>query len=134
MIIGHCGSVYEHSDISSSLVFNVDPTCLAHVLTCMLLNAQSQLVISCQTCIIFLLYTQCASVVIITETWLDDNTPSGLLDSESRCNVIRKDRSRNGGCDGARRYLDSIDWYYLIYYNPSPDNLWSRFVEVLMYN
>jgi len=44
-----------------------------------------------------LLYTQCANIVIITETWLDKNIPSGLLDPESSYNIIRKDRNRNGG-------------------------------------
>ena len=65
------------------------------MLTCAVLNAQSlgNKLLDLQ----HLLYTDHTDIIMVTETWLDENVPSGLLDPESRYNIIRKDRNRNGG-------------------------------------
>jgi len=45
----------------------------------------------------YLLYNDNLDILLITESWLDDNFTSGLLDPECKFNIYRKDRNRHGG-------------------------------------
>ena len=59
-----------------------------------------------------LLYSQAFDIVLITETWLNNGTPSSLLDPDNRYNVIRCDRQHGqagGVCAFVSKFLKVVE-------------------------
>ena len=72
-------------------------------------NAQSVANKLCDMC--YILYSVKPSLVFVTESWLNDNVPTGCLDPSSLYHVIRCDRKtgRGGGvCVFVHRSLQPI--------------------------
>src|SRR5664279_1056196 len=64
-------------------------------LRCTLLNARS--IVNKLSELYHMLYADQPDIVLITETWLQPDIMSGLLDPESHYHLIRKDRDTRGG-------------------------------------
>ena len=86
-------------------------------LRCVLLNAQS-LGNKLQE-LHYLLYCECAAVVLITESWCDDTFTHGILDPEFKFNIYRRDRNRHGGgvCLFVTRLLHSAQVHIVTEFN-----------------
>jgi hypothetical protein len=59
-----------------------------------------------------LLYSRAFDIVLITETWLNNGTPSSLLDPDNRYNVIRCDRQHGqagGVCAFVSKFLEVVE-------------------------
>jgi Endonuclease-reverse transcriptase len=59
-----------------------------------------------------LLYSRAFDIVLITETWLNNGTPSSLLDPDNRCNVITCDRQHGlagGVCAFVSKFLEVVE-------------------------
>ena len=95
---------------------NLDPTANLNVpvsyfnINCLLFNARS--VVANLSDFHYTLYNCNYDIVLVTETWLTEGFTNGLLDPESKCDIVRQDRlySVGGGvCIAIRRGLKYVE-------------------------